>query len=154
MHMSQIRQHRPRLAGFTLVELMVVLLIISILAAIGYPSYGQYVVRSNRKAAASALYRLADLQEQFFLDNKSYADSLTTLGYDDDVIGLDRDGQFTGSDAEDVIYTLTITDPGATTYQLDAQPEGTQADRDSACGTLTLDVSGNRGATGGGDDCW
>jgi type IV pilus assembly protein PilE len=154
MHMSRIRQNRPRPGGFTLVELMVVLLIISILAAIGYPSYGQYVVRSNRKAAASALYRLADLQEQFFLDNKSYADSLTTLGYDDDVIGLDRDGQFTGNDAEDVIYTLTITDPGATTYQLDAEPQGTQADRDGACGTLTLDVSGNRGATGGGDDCW
>lgn len=154
MHMSRILRNRSRAAGFTLVELMIVLLIISILAAVGYPSYGQYIVRSNHKAAASALYRLADRQEQFFLDNKSYADSLTTLGYAADVIGLDRDGQFTGSDAEDIIYTLTMTDSGATTYQLEAEPEGTQAERDNACGTFTLDDSGNRGATGGGDNCW
>lgn len=154
MHMSRMQRNWSRATGFTLVELMIVLLIISILAAVGYPAYGQYIVRSNRKAAASALYRLADLQEQFFLDNKSYADGLATLGYGDDVIGLDRDGQFTDGDADDVIYTLTVTDPGATTYQLEAEPAGTQADRDSACGTLTLGVSGNRGATGSGDDCW
>jgi type IV pilus assembly protein PilE len=154
MQISPTPRNRRRASGFTLVELMVVLLIVSILVAVGYPSYGDYVVRSNRKAAASALYRLADRQEQFFLDNKSYADSLTTLGYGDDVIGLDRDGQFTGAAADDAIYTLTMTDPGSTSYQLEADPAGMQAERDGGCGTLTLDDTGNRGASGDDDNCW
>ena len=153
MDISTMRRTRARASGFTLVELMVVLLIISILAAIGYPAYGQYVVRSNRKAASSALYRIADMQEQFFLDNKAYAADLSTLGYADDLLGLDRDGQFTESDADDAIYTLTMTESGDTTYQVDAEPVGAQADRDD-CGTLTLDDSGNRGADGDVSTCW
>ena len=146
MQLARMRHTRARVTGFTLIELMIVVMIISILVAIGYPSYGQYVVRSNIKAAETALYRIADLQEQFFLDNKTYADDLAILGYETDELGLDRDGQFTESDADDIIYVLTLTEAGATSYEISAEPQGTQADRDKTCETLTLDHNGVRGA--------
>lgn len=143
-----------RAGGFTLVEMMIVLLIISIMAAAAYPSYGQYIARSNRRAVEAALYRVADRQEQFFLDNKEYADSLSTLGYEADKLGLTRDGQFTGADADDITYVLTLEEADATSYQLQASPEGVQAERDADCGALTLDNNGNRGVTGDAEDCW
>ncbi|MDH4022805.1 MAG: prepilin-type N-terminal cleavage/methylation domain-containing protein, partial [Gammaproteobacteria bacterium] len=84
---SNRHSHEPS-GGFTLIELMIVVAIITILSAIAYPSYIRYVVRSNQQAARSMLYAVADRQEQFFLDNKAYAADLSTLGYDDDTIYL------------------------------------------------------------------
>lgn len=140
--------------GFTLVEMMVVVVILALLASIGYPTYLQYVVRSNRQAARAAIYALADRQEQFFGDNKQYADGLVTLGYDDDTISIGRDGQWTGNDDADRTYSLTIIDADATSYTIEAQPEGVQAERDGDCGTLSLTSGGERSQTGGGNGCW
>ncbi|TFG85920.1 MAG: prepilin-type N-terminal cleavage/methylation domain-containing protein, partial [Chromatiales bacterium] len=71
------RHYGDQARGFTLIEMMIVVAIIAILAAIVYPSYIRYVVRSNQQAARSMLYAVADRQEQFFLDNKSYAADLS-----------------------------------------------------------------------------
>jgi type IV pilus assembly protein PilE len=144
--------NRP--AGFTLVELMVVIVIVAILAAVGYPSYLEYVTRSNRQAARAAIYAVADRQEQFFLDNKAYADGLDTLGYGDDTISIGRDGQRTGNDDGDRTYSVTISDSTDTRYTIEAAPEGIQAERDTDCATLSLTSSGERGDTGGGANCW
>lgn len=144
----------PRQSGFTLIELMIVVAIITILAAVGYPSYTEYVMRSHRQAAKNAIFQIADRQEQFFLDNRSYAPRLSALGYQADVIGLKRDGQLTTSADPDRTYLLAMGNTTATTYTLAAVPQLVQATRDMDCAVLFMTQSGDRDATGPGDECW
>ena len=64
--------HRKSAAGFTLVELMIVVAIIAILAAIAIPSYSDYLTRSKLTEAYNALSAYRVSQEQFFQDNRTY----------------------------------------------------------------------------------
>lgn len=58
--------------GFTLVELMIVVVIIGILASIGYPAYSNYVTRGKLVEATSALSDARVKMEQYFQDNRTY----------------------------------------------------------------------------------
>ncbi|WP_019029376.1 type IV pilin protein [Colwellia piezophila] len=66
--------------GFTLVELLITVAIIGILAGVAYPSYTDFVLRSNRSEAQRELIRFANLQEQVFVDSRSYATDMKGLG--------------------------------------------------------------------------
>jgi len=134
-----------RQRGVTLMELMIVVVIVGILASVGYPAYREHSLRAARSEGRNALLAAASRQEQFFLDNKSYADDLADLGMPADT---EHDKYQVAVDAE------TADCPIESCYALTATPVGRQVD-DTVCGNLTLNSNGTRGASG--DDpaaCW
>lgn len=145
---------KARLAGVSLLELMVVVAIVGILGAIAYPSYVQYITRANRSAAKSTLLQVADRQEQYFADNKRYAADLTQLGYATNGFMIDDQRAVVAAADGDRIYAISLTDTSATTYTANAAPQLSQAARDGRCQTLTLTHAGQRGQTGASDECW
>lgn len=145
-HARRTKKHR----GFTLIELMIVVVIISILAAIVYPMYSDQIRKSRRATAHSTLTDAAARQEQFFLDNKSYADDMNKLGY-----GVAA-GVGVPFEAPEAFYNVTIDAetgacPIATCYSITATAINAQVD-DTACPTLTLDSRGNKTPVVG--NCW
>jgi type IV pilus assembly protein PilE len=68
-----------RVRGFSLIELMSVLVIIGVLTAVAWPSYQNYVLRSNRAAAQTFMMTIASRQEQYLLTNRSYSSTIAGL---------------------------------------------------------------------------
>jgi type IV pilus assembly protein PilE len=147
-----------RQAGFTLVELMVVIVIVGILASIAIPGYTDYITGARRDLAQQHLLEIQTRQEQFFMDNKTYASNLAELGFDAAVIGTDLSGDVVahGDSEEQYAFVNWATDTVGTTvtgYRLGAISWGEQAVRDSACGWLYIEEDGNKW-NGTSKDCW
>ena len=136
-----------RIAGFTLVELMAVVLLLGILTAIAYPSYQEHVLRGYRSEAMALLNDAAARQERFFAQNNSYVTEQADVGE----LGLPHTSGTTVTSATGR-YTLgvaEVADDGG--YTLTATRQGAQVS-DTRCGDLTLDATGQRGATASGAD--
>ncbi|WP_372763923.1 type IV pilin protein [Litorivivens sp.] len=141
-------QRIPKQKGFTLIELMVVVAVIAILGTIAVNSYRGNVVRANRAAAVGFVLEVANAQERYFLDNRSYAIDSGSTSAIEDTLGMAIPDEVADN------YTLTVTDPaGSVQYLISAAPKGAQASDDSACGTLTLNNQGAK-TDAGGDRCW
>ena len=70
--------------GITLIELMIVLVIVGILAAVAYPSYREFSARATRTEAIEALLRAAVNQERYYLQNNRFSEDLNELGFSSD----------------------------------------------------------------------
>jgi type IV pilus assembly protein PilE len=145
-----------RSAGFTLIELMIVVAIVSILAMIAYPAYTDYIIKSKRSIATSTLTQIAARQEQYRQDNKQYANDLTLLGYPNDPLIMNDASNYVAAGARGQTYSIDITAFTNQTYTLTATPLASQADNDTKCGSFTLDSNGTKGSTGTATvrDCW
>lgn len=146
---------RPRRDhGFSLLELMIVVAILSIIASIAYPSYMGAVSRTNRSAAKSALLEVANRQEQFFAENKRYAANLSDLGYSGSSFMIDARGMPVTASSSERCYGISLTNTAAMTFTANATPELQQATHDSECAMLTLTHTGIKGQSGPSTRCW
>jgi len=140
--------------AFTLIELMVVVAIVAIVMAIAFPSYERYVVTGKRAVAQNALLQVADRQQQFFMDNKSFAGNLTNLGFAANPWVVGDDGASTVAGDVDAVYSVTLTNVTQTTWTATAAPLHGQLSRDTNCGSLSITQAGTKASSGGGDNCW
>lgn len=135
-------------AGFTLIEVMIVVAILGILTAIALPAYSDYIMRGNRADARAGLQTAATWLERV---------STSTGQYPATAAGFPNDLKTVKSDAYDIAYATTNS---GVTYTLTATPKGGQVK--DKCKSFTLDSRGleNVAAAGGAapsltaSECW
>jgi len=149
MKLKQSAPRVPRHSGFTLIELMIVIVIVAILTMIAYPSFMQSVRKSKRTDAHTALTKATNNLERFFSTNNSYTTDATQLG-------LMTEGGTAYSDNGHYVITITAGAAGiGASYVVNANAKAgdMQAD-DEGCTALTLDSLGRRTPDPTASRCW
>lgn len=131
-----------RLRGFTLIEMMIVVLIIAILSSIAFPSYRKYVMKTKRAECEGVLLTGAGIFERYYAANNSYQmSSGTPQGIK--VLTCPRDDK----DGKAPSYTVKVSSISTSGFTLQAIPYGGQAKDE--CGTLSINQTGTKTASGG-----
>lgn len=138
-----------RAGGFSLIELMVVLAIAGILAAIAIPSYMRHTIKTHRVAAEGCLSEYANYMERYYTTNLRYDQAPDATANTLPALTCQQQS------ANYYDFALPAASLKPSEYVVTATPKGTQQTRDTQCGTLSLDQTGARGASGpGGATCW
>ncbi|QFU77947.1 prepilin-type N-terminal cleavage/methylation domain-containing protein [Halioglobus maricola] len=146
-----------RHSGFTLIEVMIVVIIVGILMSVALPSYQESLRKGRRAEAKAAMADVANRQEAFMLDRSSYTDDMTRLGF-----GADP---FTSAEGHYSIDSSGACDPNGPSditrcYTVTATPvSGGIQDEDTRCHTFSLSSRGSKTAlkkdgSDADDLCW
>ncbi len=134
-------QKRKSMRGVTLIELMIVIVVLSILVAVGYPNYQEFTARAKRNEARAALLMLATNQERFYLNNNTFTADMTQLGF-----------SASPATTETGYYRVQVTAADASNFTATATylQGGSEAGK---CSTFTIDGRGNK-TSSPDPDCW
>ena len=136
-------------SGFTLIELMITVAIVGVLAAVAFPSYTQYIIRSNRAAAEGYMLEVTSLQQRYLLDARAYAGSMATLNA----------SAPSNVSPNYTVDTTAVAGPPPS-FTVTATPIGNQLAKDTKCGVLVIDSTGAKfyqstlNDTAGVSACW
>jgi len=126
----------PFVRGFSLIELMTVLVVLAIIIGLAYPMYAEQVRKARRADATASLADRAQLLERCFTRYSAYNDASCP-----NPVGVSDEG----------FYTVTAART-ATTFTLTATPLNDQVN--DPCGAFTVDHLGNKTPTPSADRCW
>jgi type IV pilus assembly protein PilE len=157
--------HRRPATGFTLIEIMIVIAIVGILAAVAMPSYTSYIARARRADARTQLVQAAQFMQRFYAANDQYTQDRSgnsilgsSVGMPDNLRKSPADGtavyQLNTSITTAGNYTATVT---VSAYTLTMAPISGGSAATDACGMFTITSAGVRGvasATKTRDECW
>ena len=118
-----------KIAGLSLIELLVVLAIVGLLLMVSWPAYQRYVLRSHRVEATTVLLTLANAQVQHHADYGVFSNDFSRMGH-------------VSSNSSRYRFAMIVTDAGQA-FELSATAIGLQA-ADTDCPRFTLNQFGQR----------
>lgn len=135
--------------GVTLLEILVVLLVVGILAALTLPAYRQHLVRVHRTEAMTVLYDIAAAEERFYLKHGRYVGDLSAAP----PLGL---GLASASDAHHYAFSVAVAGDGQTFIASATPRPGGGQESDGDCLAFSLDQRGRRAVSGSRETsfCW
>lgn len=135
----------PHRRGFTLIELLIAMAALAILAALAFPSYQSHIRKARRGDAQQFAMDVAARQQQFLLDRRTYATSVTAAAADN--------GLAMPTPSSIALYyavTMVANTAAPPTFLVTLTPSGIQSG--DSCGTMTIDQAGVK--TAGASRCW
>lgn len=133
--MNRGTQMRTAERGFTLIEVMMVLVVLGILVGIALPSYQDSMRKSHRSAAQAQMLDIANREQQYLLSKRIYTSTLADLGY---AVPADVAARYT--------CTVAVDNTGVPSYTISCAPTALQSA--TSFGTLTLTDTGAKAPAG------
>ena len=136
-----MRKRSDNVSGMTLIELLIVVSIVGILAAVAGPAWNDQVIKSRRADARNTLLAAQIEQEQYRANNLTYATSMSAMGM----------GSFDSTSRD--YYRLEVVSADATSFLITATPNGNQAN-DSTCNAFAVRQTGPEHSGYAALSCW
>ena len=136
-----MRKRSDNVRGMTLIELLIVVAIVGVLAAIAGPAWNDQVTKSRRADARNTLLAAQIEQEQYRANNLTYATSMSAMGM----------GSYDSSSRD--YYRLEVVSADATSFLITATPNGNQAN-DSTCNVFAVRQTGPEHSGYAALSCW
>lgn len=136
-----MRKRSDNVSGMTLIELLIVVAIVGILAAIAGPAWNDQVIKSRRADARNTLLAAQIEQEQYRANNLTYATSMSAMGM----------GSFDSTSRD--YYRVEVVSADATGFLITATPNGNQAN-DSTCNIFAVRQTGPEHSGYAALSCW
>lgn len=152
-----MRHDKPR--GFTLIEILIVVAIVSILSTVAFSSYNNSVIKTKRSEGKAALLKLMQQEEQFYTQNNSYIVFSNTSTDVNEMKFRWYSAEAASNSSYDINATACAGDTIQNCVLLTAYPGTTNVNsnfKDTTCGNLTITSTGIKdvSVSGAKNNCW